>query len=559
MNAAGISDEAFLEATERRRAQLREVTPESAESVGKALRDYDARRRADNALAYQEADALTLLAECDAEGWPQEKALDSFLPVMAFDARAMLPGPVADIVEAVARANDTAPEMAAAAILGAGASLMGNRYQLRPFRNKDIVQRAALWVCIWAPSSEGKSSATAPILRVLRGYAADAAAAHDSALLAWKAAQKAAEQAAKGKESPAELEARLREEESPPVRRYFTVPDVTEAGVQLALQSGDSALLDYDELATLADGKSQYDIHEKKLLRFYDGYRGAEAVRAGAIRAKEASRRLELGLLSIVGTTQPLAWKERMRKCGAGTDGYRQRFLTIAPDFCATFTNCPEARARMDEALAQWRSICDVLREVPLQRIQRPDSLGNVREVLTPRNVYCADDAEAEYADYCTMNSATASQLGRGTSAYSCHLRLKGHIARIALILAGLDTAARGAMDALEVSGDIMRMAVRWHSFLTSHNARVLAYEEGVDAMQDARAMRKAIQHHGLRQGCYFTDEDAHYWQSRWPADRRRAALDALAGAGTIKTRYVESEAKGRAKALHFVTQSLRQ
>ena len=286
----GISDEAFLEATERRRAQLREVTPENAESVKKTVRDYEAQREARAALAYQEADALMLLDECDAEGWPQEQGLDSFLPVMAFDTRAMLPGPVADIVEAVARANDTAPEMVAAAILGQGASLMGNRYQLRPFRNKDIVQQAALWVCIWAPSSEGKSSATAPILRVLRGYAADAAAAHDSALLAWKAAQKAAELAAKGaKESPAELEARLRDEESPPVRRFFTVTDGTDAGLQLALQSGDSALLDYDELATLADGKSQYDIHEKKLLRFYDGYRGAEAVRAGAIRAKEGN------------------------------------------------------------------------------------------------------------------------------------------------------------------------------------------------------------------------------------------------------------------------------
>jgi len=488
--------------------------------------------------------------------WGEPKPITApLLPVMPFDANALLPGVLQDwVIDEAERMPCPQDFIAAMAIVTLG-SIVGARCAIKPKAKDDWLIVPNLWGGVVAPPSAKKSPAMSAALRPLDRLIKKCMQEHQTESERHKvdqlvhAAQKdeierKIKDAAKGKKEPDSLSAYKEERlalelAAPPMpvlRRYKTNDTTVEKLGELLRDNPQGLMILRDELVGLISSWDR-DGREGDRAFFLESWNGnssfdTDRISRGSIFIKNLCT-------SIFGGIQPdklTAYLEQAAH-SLGNDGMLQRFqVLVFPDSkpwvwrdCAPNIEARNAVFRLFDELAEFD---------PIAWGASPAS-----DVCKFPHFRFDDEAQSIFIDWSKKLHYRLNE--------EEHPIIIQHLAKydklfpaLALILHLVDCSAKGIRG--PVTGTAALRAAAWCEYLESHARRCygLLMDDGLRA---AQALAEKLRQRQLENGFTARDVRRNQWRSLTTDQSVQAALDWLEDEGWLRS-YAREHENGRGR-----------
>jgi hypothetical protein len=427
----------------------------------------------------------------EADTWPTPVPLPAgLLPVARFDYE-MLPGRLHGRVEDIAERMQCPPDLVAAPMMAALASLVGREVCVRPKKQDDWAVVPNMWNLNIAPSGFMKTPAYNEAMRPIRALEAKARDEfkqtkrdHTEEVKAIEAARELHEKSAKEeakkaleKNKGANVKDLLKQKamevpETPVQRRYISINTSAEALGEILKGNPNGVIFARDEMMALLhllDEEGQSTAREFYMIG-WDGDTDYNFDRIG----RGADNYIPAVCLSAIGGTQPeriAQYIDQIRRGNRGNDGLIQRFgLTVWPDTDFEWTDVdrhPNATAR-DMA----KQVFEKLDGLDAQAVgARQDRIGDDPVGLP----YLRLSAEAQ-AEFSIWRAKLERRIRGGDSdldpMMTSHLaKYRKLVPALALVIHLVDWDPEAP--AGDVSVEAMQKALKWAAYLETHAARV--------------------------------------------------------------------------------------
>lgn len=461
----------------------------------------------------------------------------------------LLPRPLADWIQAEARAAGLPLESVAAPVLAGASGLINRRLALRNVLSYPPVTGAA-WCGICAPPGAKKSWAVslgaAPLERAERAEFDRIAAERstlearrdmaEARLDALQTRMKAAYKSGKG-ELPSEDElAGARDELSAAqaalTPERFTVRDVTiERLAVLASQNPQGLMLIRDELVALIGTF-------EKPGRESDRAQWLELANGDAVLQVDRMSREALYVpgvaVGILGGIQPGPLARLLDGESLGGDGFLQRFqLFVWPDRWPEFDQAAQHEGASRELRGAAAALLDTLPSLTAE------ALGSTYPSGDGAPLAYTPEAQALFNAWEVGHEQHKRDLSRG-EAYRSHIsKQPGTFARLALIFHALDVAAAGVgghPHPARVGLESAALAAMWCDYLGAHARKLWREGRRADVL-DARAVLRFVERGRVCDGQKVADVRRVLSEAReaLTGPRLEAALRVLEGCGAVR------------------------
>lgn len=389
-------------------------------------------------------------------------------------------GDLAPLVRDLADSAGSPVDFVAMSLLSMAASVIGSKRRLRPYRQNEWAEPAALWIGLVCPPSLGKSPAIRPFSKILSRLQGEYLTDHEEVWRKWKTdaerakaeykawEDKVAKAAKSGGESPI-LPASAVEPKEPVARRFFCNDTTPEALAKILSGNPQGVAVIADELSAFFAGFERYNGDSRGFwLAAWNGD-------PYTIDRKSSPERIHLPFLgvSVLGGIQPSKLASVLK---GPIDGLPARFLWIWPEAP------PYVRPAKPADPSALESVFRALDSIPWGT----DGRGDRAPITLGLDNYA--DAVFEAFDKSIRNELRDAS---DTLLMAAVGKMPGLAARLALVVEYVRWAARGGGEPIEVSGDTMEAVC---AFLSDY-ARPMAERTYGDAAlpeSDHRTMRLA-------------------------------------------------------------------
>lgn len=490
-----------------------------------------------------------------AESWPDPRPIESELvPVIAFDAQALLPEVLREWVVDEADRMPCAQDYVAAAAIVALGSVIGAGCAIQPKHNDLWKVVPNLWGGVVGDPSTKKSPAISAGMNPLDHLIVCASETLKSELkkfesekIIHEARSEALEARLKSvakKPESGNLDAIARElqehklnaPEEPSVRRFKTNDSTVEMLGVLLVDNTNGILALRDELVGLVSSLDRYG-HEGDRAFFLESWNGISSFETDRIGRGSIS--IPNLCLSVFGGIQPdklVSYLEQACK-SLGNDGLLQRFqILVYPDKCVW--EWRDRRPNMDAR----RKVCGVFEQIAKFD---PVEWGANEAGEFSKFPYFRFSEAAQHIFIQWSKDLHISKIASERS-----LMLVQHLAKydklfpsLALIFHLVECAASGKRG--PVDEDSALRAAAWCDFLESHARRVygLLADGGLRA---AQVLAKHLKHSDLSDGFTARDVRRNQWQHLTDEASVSAALTWLEDEGWTRGELVGGGGKGR-------------
>lgn len=474
----------------------------------------------------------------------------------------LLPAPLAQWIQAEARAAGLPLEVAAAAVLAGCSGLINRRLSLRNVPSYPPVT-GAVWSAFCMPPGSKKSWAitlgSAALERAERAEAErinaqrstlearrDVAAARLDALQAQlRAAYKGGKNppAAPSEDEIAEARDELGEAEAALTPKRFTLRDATleKVGVLLS-QNPYGLMLIRDELSAFL-GTFEKPGRESDRAQWLELANGDAVLQVD--RMSRESLYVPGAAVGIFGGIQPGPLADLLDAQRGAGDGFLQRFQVFV---------WPDSRPAFDQA-AQHEGVSRKLREAAAAVLDAlpsltAEALGSVYPSGGPAPLLYTPEAQAVFNAWEVQNDREKNDMSRG-EAYRSHVsKQPSTFARLALIFHALDVAALGVAQhphPSRVGAEAAALAAVWCEYLTAHARKLWREGRRADVL-DARTVLEYAERGRIVDGQKIAEARRVLAEGRagMTGPRLDAALKVLEGCGAVRVE-VSTPPGGRA------------
>jgi hypothetical protein len=407
--------------------------------------------------------------------WPTPSPLPEALLAVPRLTDDMLPKELAPWVSDIAERMSVPLDFVGIPAMVMLGALIGNKVLVRPEEFTDWSEPANLWGAIVAPPGAMKTPVVSQVFAPIKKLEVDAQSQnkaklekHQLDILVQKTARDAVLQTVKKKgETPssADFEQVLMdcavEPPKPKLKRFVTTDATVEKLGEICADNPNGVLYHRDELPTLFLDLQR---EEKAPVRGFmlTGWAGTEAYTFD--RITRGTTHIETVNLSLFGTAQPQRIANLVSVSSAKhDDGMIQRLQLLAwPDFLTDWVpadRAPDVIAR-DAAFACCQRLSELDVTAVDAEVDRPGEAPFLRLNGAAREVFM----EYRFGLEAKVRSRSLPE------ALAAHLaKYRGMVPRLALIL-HLAGGGRG-----RVTGEAMRVAVKWATYLEAHARRMYA------------------------------------------------------------------------------------